>query len=117
VIAPPRSLEIVGTHALDIDEGHVVIASDCHYRSDEPPSTAHRALVQLISRFAEEGSLRAVILNGDVADFPKISKHARIGWEKQPPVAEGACPCPAPHVGDRLDRRARHRAGHDDGQP
>src|SRR5215469_11792361 len=88
VIAPPRPPEIVGTHSLEIDEGHVVIASDCHYRSDEPASTAHRALVELTSRFAEDGTLRALILNGDVEDFPKISKHARIGWEHQPSVAE-----------------------------
>jgi len=72
VIAPPRPLEIVGTHALDIDDGIVLVGSDCHYRPDEPASTAHRAFVELTSRFAEEGLLRAVILNGDVTDFPNL---------------------------------------------
>jgi len=88
VIEPPWALEIVGTHPLEVDEGAVVVLSDCHYRADEPASTAHRACVELVSRFAETGTLRAVIINGDAADFPKISKHARIGWEKQPSVAE-----------------------------
>jgi hypothetical protein len=88
VIAPPRPPEVSGTHALDIDDGQVIIGSDCHYRPDEPPSTAQRALVQVTSRLAEEGTLRAVILNGDVAEFPKISKHARIMWEPQPSVAD-----------------------------
>lgn len=77
-----------GTLALDIPDGVVIVASDCHYRPDEPASTAHRALVELTSRYAEEGSLSAVILNGDVADFPKISKHTRIMWEPQPAVAD-----------------------------
>jgi hypothetical protein len=88
VIAPPAPHEIVGTHPLEIEEGHVIIASNCHYLPGEPASTAHRALVALTSRFAEEGSLRAVVMNGDVADFPKVSKHARIGWEGQPAVAD-----------------------------
>jgi hypothetical protein len=84
----PLLREIIGTHALVIDEGQIVVASDCHYRPDEPASTAHTALIALTRRFAEEGTLRAVILNGDVADFPKISKHARIMWETQPSVAD-----------------------------
>jgi hypothetical protein len=88
VIAPPAPREIVGTQALDIDEGVCLIGSDCHYVPGEAPSAAHRAFVELTERFAEEGTLRAVILNGDVADFPKISKHARIMWEKQPSVAD-----------------------------
>jgi hypothetical protein len=88
VIARPRPPEIIATHAIEIDEGQVIIGSDCHYRPDEPASTAHRAFVQLTSRLAEAGTLRAVILNGDAADFPKISKHARIMWEPQPTVAE-----------------------------
>src|SRR5215472_18711426 len=74
VIAPPRSPEIVGTHALDIDDGIVLVGSDCHYRPDESASTAHRAFVELTSRFAEEGLLRAVIINGDVTDFTNLEE-------------------------------------------
>jgi hypothetical protein len=86
--ARPRPPEIVGTQPLEIDFGHVVIASDCHYLPDEPASTAHRALVELVSRFAEEGTLRAAILNGHVGDDLKPSKHGRIMWEPQPSVAD-----------------------------
>ena len=84
--APPHA--ILGTHALSVEDGVVLVGSDCHYRPDEPASTAHRAFVKLTSRFAEEGTLRAVILNGDVTDFPKIPKHPRIMWEPQPSVAD-----------------------------
>ena len=79
---------IPGTIPLFVEDGVVVIASDCHYVPGEEVSTAHRALVELVNRFADDGSLSAVILNGDVADFPEVSKHARIGWEQQPGVAE-----------------------------
>src|SRR5262249_49405312 len=68
--------------------GLLLVGGFCLSRPADPASTAHRAFVQLVSRFAEAGTLRAVILNGDATDFPKISKHARIGWEKQPSVAE-----------------------------
>jgi hypothetical protein len=87
-IAMPPAGDIIGTHELSIDDGVVCVGSDCHYRPDEPASTVHRALVELVSRFAEEGSLQAVILNGDVADFPSVSRHARIGWEAQPKIAD-----------------------------
>jgi hypothetical protein len=64
------------------------VGSDCHYRPDEPASTAHHAFVELVSRFAEKGSLQVVIMNGDVADFPSVSRHPRIGWEQRPAVAD-----------------------------
>jgi len=89
IVPPPLPAQLIaGTHSLEIDEGHVVILSDCHYRPDEPASTAHLAAVELTSRFAEAGTLQAVILNGDAADFPKISKHQRIMWVPQPSVAD-----------------------------
>jgi hypothetical protein len=74
---------------LKISEGIVLVGSDCHWRPDVAPSTAHRAFVTLATRFSEAGTLKAVVLNGDVFDFPAISTHARIGWEHQPrPVDE-----------------------------
>jgi len=66
----------------------VLVGSDCHYVPGEAPSAGHSAFVELTSRFAEEGTLRAVILNGDVTDFQAISKHQRIMWEPQPSVAD-----------------------------
>jgi hypothetical protein len=50
IAAQRRPLEIIGTHPLEADAGHVIVASDCHYLPDEPASTAHRALVRVTSR-------------------------------------------------------------------
>jgi hypothetical protein len=80
VLAPSVSREIVGIHSIDIDEGIICCGSDQHYRPDEPPSTAHRTFVQTVSRFVEQGSLRAVVFGGDAFDFPGISRHPRIMW-------------------------------------
>lgn len=68
---------------LDIREGTVLVASDAHYWPGEE-TLMHRALTQ----FAKELKPRALILNGDVMDFPAISRHARIGWEHRPQVVE-----------------------------
>jgi hypothetical protein len=87
-LSPAAPGEIIGTYPLQIEAGIVIVFSDCHYRPDEPASTAHLAAVELTSRFAEAGTLQAVVLNGDAADFPKISKHARIMWEQQPAVRD-----------------------------
>ena len=37
----------IGTHEIEIIEGQAIVLSDCHYRPDEPPSTAHLAAVEL----------------------------------------------------------------------
>jgi hypothetical protein len=84
----PPANEIVETHEIEIEDGVVCVGSDCHYRPDEPASTAHDAFVETVSRFAADGTLQVVILNGDVADFPSVSRHPRIGWEQQPAVAD-----------------------------
>ena len=68
---------------LDVREGTVLVASDAHYWPGEE-TLMHRALTQ----FAKELKPRALILNGDVMDFPAISRHARIGWEHRPQVIE-----------------------------
>lgn len=73
---PPR-------HHLDVKAGTVIIASDAHYWPGEP-STGHRALV----KFCKELKPKAVIMNGDVMDFPQVSRHPPIGWESQPTVAD-----------------------------
>jgi len=86
IAAPRRPLDI-GSYEFEIDDGVICCGSDQHYRPGEPPSTAHRAFVQTVSRFAEEGTLKAVVLGGDAFDFPAISKHPRIMWEERPSVA------------------------------
>jgi hypothetical protein len=67
----------------EIKNGIVIIASDLHLWPGYE-SVALRALKKL----AKELEPAAFVLNGDVLDFPQISRHARIGWESQPTVIE-----------------------------
>lgn len=68
---------------LDIEDGQVLIASDAHYWPGEP-STMHRAFV----RFIKDLKPRAVIMNGDVFDGARASRHAPIGWESRPTLKQ-----------------------------
>ena len=68
---------------LDVENGHVLIGSDAHIWPG-PKTTAMRGFIQ----FAKELKPKAVILNGDVMDFPGISKHDPIGWEDWPTVQQ-----------------------------
>ena len=69
---------------LDIKNGIVLVGSDFHIWPGSE-SVALRAFKKL----AKELKPAAVILNGDVLDFPKISRHPPIGWERAPsPVEE-----------------------------
>lgn len=68
---------------LGIQNGHVLIGSDSHYWPGIV-TTAHNAFLE----FCREFKPKVVIKNGDEADFPSISRHAPIAWEKRPKVAE-----------------------------
>lgn len=68
---------------LDVLNGVVLVGSDAHIWPG-PTTVAMRAFI----RFAAEMKPRAVILNGDVMDFPGISRHPQIGWEERPSVAD-----------------------------
>lgn len=69
---------------LDCKNGLVLVGSDFHIWPGGE-SVALRAFKKL----AKELKPAAVILNGDVLDFPKISRHPPIGWESAPsPVEE-----------------------------
>jgi hypothetical protein len=70
---------------LSIRDGVVIVGSDAHYWPGEI-STAHRGLVRISKDLGED--VKAVIMNGDVADFPKIGRHPPIGWEKPPDVED-----------------------------
>lgn len=65
----------------EVRNGTVLIGSDHHYWPNFI-STAHKAFVQ----FCEKFQPKLVIANGDVMDFPAISRHASIGWENRPSV-------------------------------
>ena len=68
---------------LDVPSGVVLVGSDAHIWPG-PLTTAMRGFI----RFCKELKPAAVILNGDVLDFPQISRHPPIGWTKLPSVQE-----------------------------
>ena len=80
-LVEPVELDRLDAELLD---GTAAIFSDCHWMPDEPPSTANRALVQVV----KELKPALLVCNGDALDFPSISAHSRIGWEKRPRVAD-----------------------------
>ena len=80
VILPPQ---LAWRAELSVPEGIVLVASDAHYWPGET-TTMHRALVA----FAREYKPRAIIMNGDVLDLPRASRHAPIGWENRPAISE-----------------------------
>lgn len=71
------------TVELNIKDGHIVVASDCHYWPGRTP-LMHKAVVAICKEYKP----KAVILNGDVMDLPSVSRHDPIGWENWPKVYE-----------------------------
>lgn len=68
---------------VEISDGVVLVASDAHYWPGIV-TTAHQALCRL----AKELKPTAVVLNGDVLDGARISRHPRQGWEFQPTLKD-----------------------------
>lgn len=64
-------------------DGVVLVASDAHYWPGAP-STAHRALIALCKQYKPS----LVVMNGDVMDGARISRHARIGWDERPTLQD-----------------------------
>ncbi len=64
---------------LECTNGVVMIASDCHYWPGMV-SDAHKAFCKL----AKQLSPHTVILNGDILDGARISRHDRSLWQKLP---------------------------------
>jgi hypothetical protein len=75
----PQTSEHPGWINLQIKNGIVLVGSDAHLWPG-PMTTAMRAFV----KFIKHEKPAAVVLNGDVMDFPRISRHPPIGWEKTP---------------------------------
>jgi len=67
----------------EISDGVVMIASDCHYWPGIV-TEAHQAFCRLTKELGPQ----MVVLNGDVLDGARISRHARIMWEKQPDLKD-----------------------------
>jgi len=68
---------------IDIKDGIILIGSDAHIWPG-PKTAAVRAFI----KFCKEYKPKAVIMNGDVMDFPRISRHPPIGWARTPTVVE-----------------------------
>lgn len=71
-----------GRISIEIRDGTVLIGSDFHIWPGEP-STCLRAF----KKFAADIKPSAIILNGDVMDFPRISRHPQ-NWESAPDPQE-----------------------------
>lgn len=84
---------------VEIRNGTAIVGSDAHYWP-RFVSTAHRAMVH----FCEKFQPKVVAMNGDAMDFPGISRHASIGWEKRPTV-EGEIEAAKQRMGE-LERAA-----------
>ena len=83
---PMRKIEQTPGHArrgTNMEKGRVVVFSDAHFWPDDV-STAYKALLLIIKEFRPQ----IIVANGDMFDGSQASRHARIGWEKTPSVAE-----------------------------
>lgn len=104
----PISPEIERRHParliVNIENGDIVIGSDCHYWPGVV-TAAHRKFVEVIEAIKP----KAVIMNGDVFDGGSISRYPRIGWDHKPTVKQELEACT-----DRLHeitqacKRAKH---------
>lgn len=69
---------------LEVKDGVVVVGSDFHIWPG-----AESVALRAFKKLCKDLKPSAVILNGDVLDFPQISRHPPIGWESTPsPVQE-----------------------------
>jgi hypothetical protein len=76
-----RQIEYPHRAKFDIQNGVVLVGSDAHIWPG-PSSPALRGF----RFFAKELKPKLIVLNGDVLDFPQISRHDPIGWEGWPSV-------------------------------
>jgi hypothetical protein len=96
-VAHPSRIEI------GVKNGVVLVGSDFHIWPGE-----ETLALKVFKKFAGELNPTAVILNGDVLDFPQISRHPPVGWENTPsPIQE--IEAAQDHLNDisKLCKRAR----------
>jgi hypothetical protein len=75
----------------EVENGHIFIASDCHYWPGEE-TVAHKAFVKLISEIKPT----TIVLNGDVFDGAQVSRH--------PPLMGVTTPTPKQEIEACQDR-------------
>jgi hypothetical protein len=84
IVAPTRQpVNFPGRLPLEIRNGTALIGSDFHIWPGEP-STCLRAF----KKFIADIKPNAVILNGDVLDLPRASRHPALNWERAPDPQE-----------------------------
>lgn len=81
-----------GQETLEVENGIVLVGSDAHYWPGIA-TTAHRAFVKFVKQYGRKGTLKAVIMNGDVLDGSGISRHPPIGWEDRPQLVQEIDAC------------------------
>jgi hypothetical protein len=82
-LAAKRAEQYEGEMHDTIADGVVLVASDCHYWPGIV-TEAHQAFVRL----AKSLKPVMVVLNGDILDGARISRHPRIMWEQQPQLKD-----------------------------
>lgn len=98
---------------MEIKNGLLVGFSDSHLIPHQK-STAHKALLKLV----HELEPAAVVDMGDLLDFASISKHHRIGWDRQLSVKEEVewardCLDEIAEAAPKKCKRRRARGNHD----
>lgn len=84
--SPDRELMITHDRVevkISLQSGVVIAGGDFHFRPGAVP-VMHRAMCYLAGQLKPY----ATVWNGDVADFPQISRFPSIGWEDYPTVAK-----------------------------
>jgi len=82
-IAETRALKYEKEMHDTLTDGVVLVASDCHYWPGIV-TEAHQAFCRLAKKLKPA----MVVLNGDILDGARISRHPRIMWEQQPLLKE-----------------------------
>jgi hypothetical protein len=98
----PPKIHYPGRIELSIANGQVLVGSDFHIWPGEE-STCLRAF----KKFVDDIRPSAIVLNGDVMDFPRISRHPQ-NWEKAPDPKE-EIEAAQDHLSD-VDRRGKRGA-------
>jgi hypothetical protein len=73
---------------LEIQDGSILVGTDPHYSRIEHVSVAHKAFCNVLADL--RSNIRAVVLNGDLADFGCVSRFPRGAWRnpKRPTVKQ-----------------------------
>ena len=66
-------------HEISLKDGIILVGSDAHYWPNRV-STAHKAFVE----FVKELRPKVIILNGDLLDGARISRHPPVNWDRRP---------------------------------